>query len=270
MNNNEKLITLARNYCRDNWDYWIDRYQKERTGNNYPYTYTDNDYDLFPRYLKLAAISRGVELLVGRKHKTLKCCVQFLLGAADFKDAAADNVKNTVGKDAIADETRKYREFILSFDENKLVNINVKRLPYKRILEKQESAKIRAVLLHKWGYTGAWYPISSAEKPNHVLFLMTKYVIPAENEIVNFIKSISKSKYYEIRECGNDYKKAIKYFNLSLYDGDGLEKFCCDETFEWAVYGSHESTLTFGGEKLVFKIKELFRGHENKFNQWEL
>jgi hypothetical protein len=35
------------------------------------------------------------------------------------------------------------------------------------------------------------------------------------------------------------------------------------------VYGSHESTLTFGGEKLVSKIKELFRGNEDKFNQWE-
>lgn len=64
MTSTEALITIARRYCMEHYHYWAVRYSKERTGQDYPaYSYSDNDYDLFPRYNILAAILGEIEIL---------------------------------------------------------------------------------------------------------------------------------------------------------------------------------------------------------------
>ena len=263
----EKLITLARNYCKDNYFYWMNKYEQERTGSDFPYAYTDADYNIFPRYNKLSAISRGVDLLVGRKYKSFNLCQQSLISAADFGDPFVDNPRNDIEKMAMEDEKHKYQEFILSHNENDLLNMEVKRIKYKRLLTKYESKKVRKVLSAKWGYDGCWYPIRGSDIPANVLFLMTKCLSPFEQSIIDLIKGISLNKYYAIDESRNDYKHSIKNFNLELYQGS--EVFCCDDTFEWAVYWSHEGTVSFGGDKLLPEIRELLKDYKEKFNIFE-
>src|SRR5689334_19553222 len=70
----EALITLARRYCQDNFSYWADKYSKERTGNYFPYTYTDKDYNLFPRYNVLSVILSSIETLVGKNFENTESC----------------------------------------------------------------------------------------------------------------------------------------------------------------------------------------------------
>ena len=259
----EKMITLTRMYCKDNYHFWHVKYFNERTGSDYPhYSYTDKDYTIFPRYLVLAAISKEVDLLVGRKFKSFNSCIQALLSAADY----AENETNEKSKVTKEDEKRKYREFILSFNESALNNTVVKRLGANRKLSDIESAKIRKKLAEKWGYDRYWYPLDG--KPHTgALFLMDEYVTPFEEEIVDFIQAISLNRFYTIAEGRHDYKHPISEFTLSLYDG--TEKICCNDTFEWVVYASHEGTISFGGEKLVPKIKEILKPYESKFNLWE-
>jgi len=265
MNTNEKIITLAQMYCRENYSFWIGKYQKELTGDDYPRKYTDRDYDTFPRYQTLNAIGKGVALLVGRKFKTFDICVKFILDAADFKDVYAKNLINPIGNLAIEDEKRKYREYILSISENDLENAEVKKITYERRLGKHESEKIRKSLSEKWGYCKYWHPLIDGEIPANVLFVMTKYVSTYEGSIIDIIKKISLEKYYEISEFGDDYKYSKENFNLPLYGWFG-EIICCDDTFEWVVYESHEGTISFGGDKLVREIKELLKKYEVKFN----
>jgi hypothetical protein len=63
----DALITAARRYCEDNHSYWANRYANERSGADFPaYSYSEGDYDLFPRYNVLAAILAQVEVLVER------------------------------------------------------------------------------------------------------------------------------------------------------------------------------------------------------------
>lgn len=262
MNVYEKMITLARMYCEDNWRFWIVKYQNERTGNDFPYTYTDEDYNMFPRYLVLAAISKGVDMLVGQKFKSFNSCMHGLLNAADYPD----DESNERSKATKEDEKRKYREFVLSFNENELAATVVKRLVFQRKLRPVESAKIRKRLAEKWDYEGSWYPVDG--KPHDgALYLMEKYVAPFEKEIVGIIQSISMNRYYTIDGCGDDYKHSISGFSLSLYNGS--ETLCCDDMLAWIVYGSHESTISFGGDRLIPQIKELLKDYENKFDVWE-
>ena len=78
MTDTEALITAARRYLGDNHNYWANRYSKERTGDNFPYTYTYNDYNLFPRYNILSAILDKVETLVGQNNLNNDTCKQEL------------------------------------------------------------------------------------------------------------------------------------------------------------------------------------------------
>jgi len=74
MTDTEALITSARHYLKDNHSYWADKYSKERTGADIPYSYTDNDYNLFPRYNVLFAILDKVETLVGQDNVDFETC----------------------------------------------------------------------------------------------------------------------------------------------------------------------------------------------------
>ena len=76
MTNVDKLITAARHYCLENFQFWADKYTNEGSGNNNPYS--DNDYDIFPRYNALTAIRQGVEIIVGQSFPSLESCKQEL------------------------------------------------------------------------------------------------------------------------------------------------------------------------------------------------
>ncbi|MCL2695310.1 MAG: hypothetical protein FWE69_03180 [Clostridiales bacterium] len=258
------MVTLAQMYCRDNYSFWIEKYQSERTGNDYPYTYTDEDYNMFPRYLVLAAISKEIDMLVGQKRKSFSNCKYELLAAADYSDDEP-NEKCQVTKE---DEKRKYREFILSFDENGLANTTVKQLGFRRKLGKNESEKIRKKLAEKWNYDGSWYPIGG-NPHEEALYLMEKYITPFEKEINDIIRSISLSRYYTIDEFGDDYKRSVADFTIPSYKYVGSETLCCDDTFDWIIYVSHESTISFGGDRLISQIKGLLKDYESRFDVWE-
>ena len=261
------MITLARMYCCDNYKYWLVKYQNERARND-PYTYTEEDYGLFPRYLVLIDILKRIDLLVGRKFKTFNNCVQEILNAVDYQEniLSASNEQEGIIKTTKMYEIQKFRNYILSFNENDLMNEKVKRLRYQKKLGKHESEKIRKTLLEKWDYNGYWYPIDRQHCENS-LFLMTKYIEPYEEKIISIINNISSKRFYAIDECGDDYKHSIANFSFPLYDIN--EKMCCDNTFDWVVYGSHESTISFGGDKLITAIKELLKDYESKFDLWD-
>ena len=78
MTTTDKIVTLARKYCIDNFRYWFERYQNERTCNKFPYTYTNQDYDIFPRYQTLDAILKGIETVVGKTYASKQDCLQEL------------------------------------------------------------------------------------------------------------------------------------------------------------------------------------------------
>ncbi len=68
----EALITKARRYCMENYDYWTKKYQNEMSGNNIPYS--QKDYNIFPRYNALEAILGGVLTIVGKEFSCFEEC----------------------------------------------------------------------------------------------------------------------------------------------------------------------------------------------------
>jgi hypothetical protein len=70
MSDIESIITLARHYCIRNYTFWTNKYSQENSGQ----MYSDNDYNLFPRYNVLEAILQGVETIIDKKFVSVNEC----------------------------------------------------------------------------------------------------------------------------------------------------------------------------------------------------
>ena len=275
----EKLITAARHYCIENFAFWSDKYSKEQSGN----PYSDNDYNLIPRYNVLLAILQGVETFVGQEFSSFETCKQALVSIGqnshsiftiDGNDelpllGESGKFKSTTGrqnrieKKAIIEERKKFTDFINSRTNENISD--VESLPYRHRLTDKEMLFVRQQLLNLWNYDGGYWNPLDENSPKETVFLMTDNLTTEDcNEIRKFLISKSNARIYEVTEDRMDYEIEFDSFDIALY-----ETIVTDKTFEWVIYGSHEDTITFGGSWLVDFIKKLFADRPDKLNKWE-
>ncbi|HEY5462997.1 MAG TPA: hypothetical protein VIJ95_07055 [Hanamia sp.] len=258
----EALITTARRYCMDNHSYWANRYSNEMSHNNNPYS--DNDYNLFPRYNALAAILLGVETFVGQTSTSIDNCKQELKQTGlTSQTPFTTGRQNDIERNAIQDERNKFAKFIDSITDSDLELVEA--LPHRRKLKDEEAKQIRKQLLDTWNYDGSyWEPLENrSTKPT--VFLMKEIVTKEDIEkIIQIVSEKADKNIFEVSEDRNDYEIEIDSFSPDLY-----ETICCDKSFDWVVYGSHESTIAFGGTWLIEKIGDIFSDRKEKLNLWE-
>jgi hypothetical protein len=259
----EAIIILSIRYCIDKYNYWVEKYKNERTGNNYTYTYTSNDYNLFPRYNTLNAIREGIEELVGKEFKTIEECKNQIIDIGkNYNTIFTDNQNNEIAKKAILDERNKFVLYVELIDFNKFEC--VEPLPYKRKLSKEESNHLRDILKCKWSFNGSyWFPLQGDFK-NAVFISKASIDEQQLKEITGFIKNLSQDHAYIIAEDLVDYE-----IEKSLIDIDGYEEFVFDSTNSWIVYSSHEGTISFAGDKLKKYIEVKFSKSEDILNVWK-
>ena len=260
----DALITAARRYCRDNHSYWATRYSNERSGSDFPsYSYSDQDYDLFPRYNALTAILGEVEMLVGKKYPDITSCRNELAEAGlTAQSLFTKGNKNSIEIAAIQDERDKFADFVLTITLGELSL--VEPLPYRRRLTADEKKTVRLQLLERWKYDGDYWDPPESKCPTEFLFLATDHLTKADYEAtIHFIGEHATFPLLETTEDGTDSEIDQSEFHPNCY-----ETICCDHTYQWVVYGSHESTITFAGYQLLTFIRKLFTGREHLFNQW--
>ncbi len=264
MTDSEALITAARRYLKENHRYWADKYSKERTGDDYPYSYTDNDYNLFPRYNVLSAILGKVETLVGQNHMQFETCKKELrhIGSTANSMFTADE-ENKISANAMLEERNKFTNFIENSTPRNLKS--VEPLAYRRRLKEDESQKVRQILFEQWNFQGDyWEPIEKLS-PKPTIFLMKDIITKKDYSLImEEIKKQVKGNLLELTEDGSDSE-----IEFSLFHPDCYETIYCDRTFEWIVYGSHEGTLAFGGDGLLNFIRHLFNGRQDELNKWK-
>lgn len=263
MRDSEAFITLARRYCVDQYAYWSNKYAKERTGTDVPYTYSDEDYNLFPRYNVLKAIQIGVEYYVGQEFENLDECRKLLKEQGkNSQTVFTENIENEIAQKATQEERNKFIEFINSVEESSLQS--VKKLPYRRRLQKEESENLRSLLNTKWEYDNAWYPMFEISSNIKTVFI-AKDALSKEDlkDIYNFINQNSESNLFEITEDGLDYE-----VESTEFDPDCYETTYTNPDTSWIYYGSHESTISVGGAFLVNFIEEKFKDRSDILNQW--
>lgn len=277
----EKLITSARHYCKDNFVFWADKYQKESSGNYNPYS--DNDYNIFPRYNVLTAIQQGVETLVGQEFQSFENCKQYLtdiglkshsiftIGSNDDihllgesgKGKSTTGRQNPIAKNAMKEERTKFIEFINSRTTENISQ--VQPMPYRHRLTDQEMISVRKKLTELWNYDGEYWNPLDDKSPKETVFLMKDNLTKFDcKKIFDFIAANSNKRLFEITEDKIDYEIELDSFEIDLY-----ETIVTDKSFEWVIYGSHEGTITFGGTFLIDFVKNLFSDRQEKLNKWE-
>jgi hypothetical protein len=263
MTETEAIVTAAKHYCIDNFRYWSDRYQNERTGDDLPYTYTNNDYNLFPRYNALSAIRQGIEYFTGQEFQDIETCMQALKKAGrESQSPFTEKTQNKIEQKAIQEERDKFVQFIDSIDSS--VFKTIKPLPYKRRLKEDERERIRQVLIEKWGVDGYWVPLIEERPELTTIFFDKENLTEAdEKRISDFIKQKIEGRLYEITEEQLGYEIDQSEFDLDCY-----ETFYCDKTCDWLVYGSHEGTIAFGGKELLDFVQQIFADRKELINNW--
>ena len=277
----EALITAARHYCLDNFRFWADKYANERSGNNNPYS--DNDYNIFPRYNALTAIRQGVESIVGKSFSSFESCKQELkvlaqnshtiftidgneelkLTGESGRYARTSGRLNPIAKSAILDERNRFVNYIDTLTPDKTEN--VVPLPYRRRLNDAELLEFRQRLLESWNYEGGYWEPLDSKSPKETIFLMKENITQVDYEkIIQLITEKSERRIFEISEDRIDYE-----IEIDSFDPDCYETIFTDESLEWVIYGSHESTIAFGGVWLIEFIKQVFADRQDKLNKWE-
>jgi len=264
MNEIEALITAARRYCIENHEYWVNEYAEKGSDSNSPYwDYSDADYNLFPRYNALSAILSGVEYIVGSTFESIGECKKQLIFLGENTDSIfTRGEKNDIEERAIQEERNKFREFIESVEIEGLGK--VPSLPHRRRLGDDERNEIRNKLEEKWGYDGGyWFPLVDVSSSLSVMFL-SKGCIEREDflNISRFVGELAGKYIFEITEDQLDYEIDAKSLDIDCY-----ETIMCDESLEWVLYGSHESTIAFGGDKLVEHVELIFKDRLGMINE---
>lgn len=262
----EGLHTLVRTYCIDAIAFWKKEYAEKRTGSDFPeYTYSDSDYNLFPRYNALDAILKGIELLVPTEYRDFKTLKKDILEVAlENETAFTSNPDNEIEENAIKEERVKFKAYVESLKESDVKDIEP--LPLRRRLKTNEKMTVRQMLHEVWGYDGDYWEPLGKKSPRETVFLLSKYLTDGDRLFIKELLAKKGGKHlYEVNETGDDYETDLESIS-SFYQDHEVMYF--DETYKWTIYGSHEETITFGGEWLINSIKERFKDRPELINSW--
>lgn len=259
----ERVVTLARQFCIDNIQYWTDYYEKNRSGNNMPYDYSKHDYNVFPRYQTSEAILRGIETIVGKTYDSIEQCKNEIreLGLTSQSHFTTGKLNGLQGK-AIEDARQKFVFFIDAITEEQLDK--VEPLPYRRRFLESEANSIRQELATHWNFDGGyWEPLTPCSPKPFVFFDKENLTENDFQKIKDIILSQPDNRIYEISEQRYDYE-----IDKSEIEIDCYEIIYTDKKFEWIIYGSHEGTIAFGGDWLLTELDKQLSDKLELKNKW--
>lgn len=125
----------------------------------------------------------------------------------------------------------------------------------------------RSILAEKLGVTGHyWYPLAGGPKPINVecfeaSVFLDKYSL---DKLINVIKGLGNLTINSILETDEDSKISID--ELDCYCG--IEVIYCNDNVDWAIYFSHENTVTLIGQILIDTIKKDWSDWDKYKDYW--
>lgn len=176
------------------------------------------------------------------------------------KNRAAESIIDRTNR-----EFRGYLEEVLS----ETGSIVPSDLPYKRVIVCSEAAELIERFRSVWQYenTSYWYPLLGDE-PKEIpdkFYIMFDRFEPYRKQMDQII-GLPKAHLYCYGEASFRPEHCIETAELIEYGG--CEIIYTDKSFSWAVYFSHEWTVSFAGA-IVPKAKELLLKEKSHWNKLE-
>lgn len=254
------LHTAARRYCGDEHSQWMGCYstltaagrvQVPRQG-NIGWDYSEEAYQVFPRYRIAEAIQVEVERIIPSEGKSVEDLRALLLKAAQLAQGKLTaELKNPLAQTALAMEADEYRKFLRGLTEADLVA--VQRLPYRRVLSAEESERIWAGLKDRWQIGGNyWFPLREGNPPPNLMPFHEEFfhAMKGPDLLREALADRGITRVFQLHEFGPpDYEIELSIFE-SRYAGGG-EQYSTSESLDWLIYASHESSITIAGDWLA-------------------
>ncbi|NEO88347.1 MAG: hypothetical protein F6J87_29445 [Spirulina sp. SIO3F2] len=251
----ENLHTVARRYCLEQHEYWVEKYSRINQLHKRTYTYSKKELNIFPRYNVLKAILDGVEEFIPKDFDSLKEEKEILAEMASTANSIFTEPPNEqISDQAMLEEREKFIQFIENFPEDDL--FRVKPLFYRRVLSQEERTYHQQQLKNIWGVEKEYYyPLELVDIDKPLLVFQDEY-FEAEfgfKSLQKILNSHQVHKVWGLIELDPDYEIELGIFEP--FYGRGGEGYWFSEGYEWLIYVSHENSLTLGGQWLINEIK---------------
>ena len=268
------LHNAARHYCIEQSARWRQRYagleaaRRDRvTFRAGSWTYSDEAYDVFPRFKFLDAIRADVERFVPEEFGSMDELRQTLtlVGLTAIGDVTEPD--NRIEANAVEDERRRFVEFVSDPDLGRLAS--VPELPFRRLLAKDEHRSLHQAFIRRWG---KWYGggVDAAEAPADAVTLHTQVMEEpgAYDRLRAVLIEHGIVRLFELREWGDGCEIDTVAAGFTY---NGAEGFWTSGDMAWMVYASHESSITFGGAWLIERMRSaLPKSDAYLYRGWDL
>lgn len=126
---------------------------------------------------------------------------------------------------------------------------------------------IRKDLYNKFGIGDYYYYPLNGDKPADCEYFDSIDFLKffGIERLSSLILSLGDAEIYEAQETLSIKKVHAE----AIHDYEGLELIYCNQSIDWAIYFSHENTITIVGKALPNKIKEAWADWERFSHPWE-
>lgn len=194
----KQLIEATINYCHQQYGYWMNQYVTHKPpGEIQALEYSNEDYNLFPRYLLWGGIDKRIAFLVGTPFLDLDHGKKEIIkvAAAGKAEVTREFQDNVIGLKAIEEEYHKFKDFLQRLQPEDLQKNDFSPLQYDRRLKPEESKKMRQMIEQIYGFDNAsivdnsfeFYPMGE-KRGQECFFIPSEYGKPYEKKIGEALK----------------------------------------------------------------------------------
>ena len=265
MDEQTALHTAARRYCQERFSYWARIYEELQRKEDWQvqklfepgWDYSEEAYRTFPRYRIAKNTQVEIERLVVASTVSFSEMSRRLIGASEKAEAQLHTELNdTMARKALREEAEDYRVYLEVLTPPDLASVEA--LPFRRVLNDEESKRLWNELRDTWGIDGSyWFPLKEGTIPTHVLAFHTDYFQEIRGAAIlrEALQIRGISRVFQLHEFGDpEYEIDLGIFEPSYRDGG--EQYSTSEQTDWTVYASHESSITVCGDWLVQIFRE--------------
>lgn len=162
---------------------------------------------------------------------------------------------------------QEFLQFVRGLSEEDLRQVPT--LPYRRVLGKTQARQIAKRISRRWGFEATercWWPLQSGypeQMPSDVLALQERHFYTDLG--VDAMRGILRTRGITwLFKLGEHHWSPEYEVDLELCDFRGVEAIWTSRSYDWLVYISHESSITFAGEWLVAAVKQAWPGWERR------
>ncbi len=176
--------------------------------------------------------------------------------------------KSSAAQHMIDKTNREFCEFLEDLLSRKEA-LALAEAPYMRVIIGPEAAALQEKFRSVWGYvnTSYWFPLVD-DAPKGIsdkFFIMFDYAEPYMKQIEQII-GLPQTHIYRYGEVCFQPQNCVETVELIEYGG--CEAIYTDKDFSWAIYFSHENTVTFAGS-IVSAVKELLSKEKEHWDKFE-